>query len=99
MTLYKIQRKYQRMSLFLTSCILRKHREYKSEKIRKYLLTISEKENIITSTSRKLRKLDKTFFKCKNACKKECLRITELNAENLFLKIRECSWNSELGLS
>ena len=25
--------------------------------------------------------------------------MEELNAENLFLKIRECSWNSELGLS
>ena len=82
----------------MISCILRKCREYKSEKIRKYLLTISEKENIITSTSRKLRKLDKTFFKCKNACKKECLRIAELNAENLFLKIRECSWKSGLGM-
>ena len=52
----------------------------------------------MTSTSRKLRKLDKTFFKCKNACEKECLRITELNAENLFLEIREYSWNSGLGL-
>lgn len=49
----------------------------------------------MTSISRKLRKLDKIFFKCK----KECLRKAELNAENLFLKIRECSWNSGLGLS
>ena len=48
MTLYKIQRKYQRMSLFLISWIL---------------------------------------------------KIAELNAEKLFLKIRECSWNSRLGLS
>ena len=48
----------------------------------------------MTSISRKLRKLDKIFFKCKNVCKKEYLRIAELNAENLFLKIRECSWNS-----
>ena len=47
----------------------------------------------MTSTSRKLRKLDKIFFKYKNTCKKECLRKAELNAENLFLKIRECSWN------
>ena len=53
----------------------------------------------MTSTSRKLRKSDKIFFKCKNACKKGCLRKAELNAENLFLKIRECSWNSGLGLS
>ena len=53
----------------------------------------------MTSASRELRKTDGIFFKCKNACKKECLRITELNAGNLFLKIRECSWNSELGLS
>ncbi len=52
----------------------------------------------MTSTSRKLRKLDKIFFKYKNVYKKECLRIAELNAENLFLKIRECSWNSGLGL-
>ena len=82
----------------MISWILRKCIELKSEKIRKYLLTISENGNIITSTSRKLRKLDKTFFKCKNACKKECLRIAELNAENIFLKIREYSWNSGLGL-
>lgn len=53
----------------------------------------------MTSISRKLRKLDKIFFKYKNICKKECLRKAELNAENLFLKIRECSWNSGLGLS
>lgn len=53
----------------------------------------------MTSISRKIRKLDKIFFKCKNTCKKECLRKAELNAENLFLKIRECSWNSGLGLS
>ena len=52
----------------------------------------------MTLTSRKLRKLDKIFFKYKNTCKKECLRKAELNAENLFLKIRECSWNSGLGL-
>ena len=52
----------------------------------------------MTSISRKLRKLDRIFFKCKNACEKECLRITELNAENLFLEIREYSWNSGLGL-
>ena len=52
----------------------------------------------MTSTSRKLRKTDGMFFKCKNACEKECLRIAELNAENLFLKIREYSWNSGLGL-
>ena len=53
----------------------------------------------MTSISRKLRKLDKIFFKCKNTCKEKCLRKAELNAENLFLKIRECSWNSGLGLS
>ena len=52
----------------------------------------------MTSTSRKLRKLDKIFFKYKNTCKKEWLRKSELNAENLFLKIRECSWNYGLGL-
>lgn len=52
----------------------------------------------MTSTSRKLRKLDKIFFKYKNTCKKECLRKAELNAENLFLKIREYSWNSGMGL-
>ena len=52
----------------------------------------------MTSISRKLRKLDKIFFKYKNTCKKECLRKAELNAENLYLKIRECSWNSGLGL-
>ena len=51
----------------------------------------------MTSTSRKLRKLDKIFFKCKNTCEKECLRIAELNAENLFLKIRECSWRFRAG--
>ena len=43
----------------------------------------------MTLISRKLRKLDKIFFKCKNKCKKECLRKAELNEENLFLKIRE----------
>ena len=53
----------------------------------------------MTSISRKLRKLDKIFFKCKNTFNKEFLRKAELNAENLFLKIRECSWNSGLGLS
>ena len=52
----------------------------------------------MTSISRKLRKLGKIFFKCKNTCKKECLRKAELNAENLFLKIREYSWNSGMGL-
>lgn len=52
----------------------------------------------MTLTSRKLRKLDKIFFKYKNVYKKECLRIAELNAENLFLEIREYSWNSGLGL-
>ncbi len=52
----------------------------------------------MTSTSRKLRKLDRIFFKCKNTCEKECLRIAELNAENMFLKIRECSRHSRLRL-
>ena len=52
----------------------------------------------MTSTSRKLRKSDKIFFEYKNTCEKECLRKAELNAENLFLKIREYSWNSGMGL-
>ena len=61
-------------------------------------MTFLEKGNIMTSTSRKLRKIDGMFFKCKNTCEKECLRIAELNTENLFLKIREYSWNSGLEL-
>ena len=32
----------------------------------------------MTSISRKIRKLDKIFFKCKNTCKEECLRKAEL---------------------
>ena len=95
MTLYKIQRKYQKMSLFLFSWIIRKVKRMKSEKIRKHLLAISENGNIIASTSRNLRKRDDT---CKNACEKGCLRKTEFNVGIAFLTIQEWRWNPGLRL-